>query len=105
MSKKRATESVESTAKVTSFLDVFDLFFIVGYISISYIFSGTVHEKLRLPFLIFSLFMAGFLTMKSTFNRKRRNYESIYFLLIRDVSTYRPYTPYVQGDDDEIREE
>lgn len=102
MSKMTATESVESTAKVTSFLDVFDLFFMVGYVGVSYIFSALVHEKLRLPFFVFSFFMAGFLTMKSTFNRKRRNYESIYFLIISDRSTYRPYID--KGENDEIKE-
>ena len=41
--------------------------------------------------MIFSVLMAIFLTAKSTFNKNRRNYESLYFLLTKDDSTYRPF--------------
>ena len=88
---RQTTESLESKTRVYAGFEVFDLFFVMGYLMISYGLSDLVHDRLKIPFMIFSFLIAVFLTTKSTFNKKRRNYESIYFLIMKDVSTYRPY--------------
>lgn len=88
---RQTTESLESKTRVYAGFEVFDFFFVIGYFAISYALSDLVHDRLKLPFMIFSFLMAVFLTAKSTFNKKRRNYESLYFLIMKDISTYRPY--------------
>lgn len=86
------TESIESKTKVKGNFEVFDLFFILAYISVSYALMGTlVHQKLQPFFMLFSALMAGFLTWRSSFNKKRRNFESLYFLITRDVAVYLPF--------------
>ena len=91
------TESIESKTKVTGIFEVFDLFFVLGYISISYVLMRSlVHPKLEVLFMIFSFLMAGFLTFRSSLNKKRRNFESLYFLLTKDECVYKPY---INGED------
>lgn len=95
------TDSIESKTKVKGNFEVFDLFFMLGYVGISYGLMGMVHETLHIPFMIFSFLMAGFLTMKSTFNKKRRNYESLYFLISKDLTVYRPF---IKINEERVRE-
>ena len=91
MAIRTTTQSIESKTKVWGNIEIFDFFFIGGYIGISYALSSMVHDKLRVIYMIFSVVMAIFLTAKSSFNKNRRNYESLYFLLTKDVSTYKPF--------------
>lgn len=85
------TESIESSSKVTGNFEVFDFFFLLIYTFITIALSSYVHEKLTIAYYIFSAIMAVFLTAKSPFNKYRRNYESIYFMLTRDTTVYIPY--------------
>ena len=68
-----------------------DFFFLLGYIFIAMALSAYVHDMLRIPYYIFSTIMAVFLTSKSIYNKHRRNFVSIYFMLMRDVAVYRPF--------------
>ncbi len=91
MATKITTQSFESKTKVWGNIEIFDFFFIGAYTFFSYSLASMVHEKLRLWYMIFSILMAVFLTSKSSFNKNRRNFESLYFLLTKDESTYRPF--------------
>lgn len=91
MAKNITTQTLESKAKITDWLDVADMFFLAVYIGLSYVLLGEVHEYLHIPFMIFSSLMGAFLTMKSPFNKRRKNYESIYFLVAKDIAIYRPF--------------
>lgn len=91
MATRTTTQSIESKTKVWGNIEIFDFFFVIAYFGLSYSLSSLVHDKLRVFFMIFSVLMAIFLTAKSTFNKNRRNYESLYFLLKKDDSTYRPF--------------
>lgn len=91
MATRTTTQSIESKTKVWGSIEIFDFFFIGGYTGLSYALSSMVHDRLKVFFMIFSVLMAIFLTAKSTFNKNRRNYESLYFLLTKDDSTYRPF--------------
>ena len=88
------TQDIESPAKATKHIEVKDMFFFLGYITIAFAFKNLVHDSLEIPYLIFSALMAGFLTMKSYYNKRRRNYESLYILTSRFFSDgiygYRP---------------
>ena len=88
------TEEIESPTKATKHIEVRDLFFFLGYLTCALAFRDLVHDRLQIPYIIFSALIATFLTMKSVFNKKRRNYESIYLLISRFFSDgiygYRP---------------
>ena len=92
--KDLITEEIESPAKATKHIEVKDMFFFLGYITIAFAFKNLVHDSLEIPYLIFSALMAVFLTMKSFYNKRRRNYESLYLLISRFFSDgiygYRP---------------
>ena len=94
------TTSIESKTKITPFWEVKDFFFIIIYCIISYVFSAEVHDWLHIPFAIFTLAMATFLTAKSGLNKNRRNIEGIYFLIKKDISVYRPYIK--RGDNEDV---
>lgn len=85
------TEDIKSPSKVAKGMDVFDFFFILGYMAISVMLCNAVHSLFKVPFMIFSLVMAILLTAKSRHNKKRRNYESLILLLRKDRAVYSPY--------------
>lgn len=91
------TENIESPSKVSKHIEAADFFFMVIYIGICVAIMGMVHEKLKVAYIIFSCVMAIFLTSKSIFNKKRRNYESIYLMLVHDLNVYKP----IYGEADE----
>lgn len=91
MAKKTTTETIESKTKVFGNFDVFDMFFVALYIFFSYGLRIYVHPTLRVAFFIFSAAVAVFLITPSTGNKKRKNYESIYFLIAKDIKVYRPF--------------
>ena len=85
------TDGVESKVKVAAGIEIFDCFFVLGALGLAYMLRSFVHEYLQVPFLIFTVLMAVFLTARSTFNKKRRNYESLFFLITKDVAVYGPF--------------
>ena len=85
------TEEIESPNKIIKWVTAFDFFFALGYTIISFVLMNAVHDKLHVPFMIFSISMAIFLTTKSHFNRHRRNYESLILLSKRDTEVYAQY--------------
>ena len=84
------TEQIESPVKVSKSIEFFDLMFFICYMAVSAAFSSLVADRLAVPFFIYSALMAIALTIKSPFNKNRRNFESIYFMLKRDKEVYKP---------------
>ena len=89
-------EEIESPSKVTKRIEIFDFFFVIFYMVICIGLKSMISERLSIPF---SFLMAIFLTSRSLYNKKRRNYESLYFLLTRDRAVYRPFIS--EEDEDE----
>ena len=85
------TEDIESPGKVSKNIDAFDFIFVLAYIGVSFVLMSMVHSHLRAIFMIFSGSIAIFLTCRSPFNRRRRNYESIILMLKRDISIYKAF--------------
>ena len=85
------TEGVESKIKVTSRFELFDFIFLFGGIAFAFITKIFVHEHLVPFYYVYCFLMAAFLTARSPFNKRRRNFESLYFLIIKDVAIYRPH--------------
>lgn len=92
------TQNIESPNRVAKFLYVFDFFFVIGYMGVTFALASIVHEKLHIPFYIFSFLLAIFLTSKSTYNKGRRNYESILLMLQKDILIYKPYIREVEDE-------
>lgn len=103
--KYLVTEEIESPNKVMKNIEVADFFFVVGYMGITIALNSLVHEKLVVLYYIFSFLLCLFLTAKSGFNRKRRNYESIFLMLRHDINVYRAVYGEVGSEDEETIEE
>lgn len=83
-------QEIKSETKVNKWIYLFDLFFVIIYCTVSLILGGAVHAKLRIPFYLYSIICALFLTAKSRTNRHRRNYEAMILFLRRDGEVYFP---------------
>lgn len=88
--KHIVVQDIKSETKVGKSVYLFDFFFLVTYGAVSFLFGSTVHEMLRITFYIFSAVCAIFLTMKSNWNKKRRNWESLLLYIRRDKGVYYP---------------
>lgn len=88
---KISTDSIESSSRILGEWEGRDLIFVALYMLFSLAFSGFVHDNMTAPYYIFSFIVSVFLSLRSSFNKNRRNYESIYFLLAKDTSVYRPF--------------
>ena len=83
-------KDIKSETKVSKNIYIYDFFFILIYMSVSLVLANLVHPSLKIVFSIYSLGMAVFLTAKSYYNKKRRNYESVMIMLRRDKESYSP---------------
>ena len=83
-------QEIKSETKVNKWIYLFDLFFVIIYSTVSLILGGAVHARLRIPFYLYSIICALFLTAKSRTNRHRRNYEAMILFLRRDREVYLP---------------
>lgn len=84
-----AMDETKSETKVHGNIYLFDLFFILIYFSVAAMLGSAVSSTLRIPYYIFNVICAMWLTMKSRSNRCRRNYESIILFLRRDKNVYK----------------
>lgn len=87
-------KEIRSETKVSKNIYLFDLFFILIYFSVSFLFGSAVHPVLKVPYYIWSLFWAVILTSKSFTNRDRRVIESFILFLKRDKDTYNSIKNY-----------
>lgn len=85
-------QDIKAETKVGKSIYLFDFFFLLTYATVTFMLSSIVHSMLKIPFFIFSGVCALFLTMKSSWNRKRRNWESIFLYIRKDREVYYPIT-------------
>ena len=83
-------KDIKSETKVSKNIYIYDFFFILIYMSVSLVLANLVHPSLKIVFFFYFLGMAVFLTAKSYYNKKRRNYESVMIMLRRDKESYSP---------------
>ena len=88
--KHVVVQDIKSETKVGKSIYLFDFFFLLTYGAVTFLFGIVVHSILRVPFYIFSGLCAIFLTMKSSWNKKRRNWESLFLYLRKDRNIYYP---------------
>lgn len=91
MASRITTRDIDSNITVFKNVTVTDAITLGIWIVFTFTLENIVHDSLRLPFIIFSISMGIFLVCPSLINKQRRNYESIYILLTKDVGGYRPY--------------
>lgn len=88
--KHIVVQDIKSETKVGKSIYLFDFFFLLTYGAVSFLLGSMVHSMLRIPFYIFSAVCAIFLTMKSSWNKKRRNWESLLLYIRKDREIYLP---------------
>ena len=84
------TNELKSEPKVGVKVFISTFYFLMFYGIVFYNLKIFVHERLMIPYTIFSVVTGIFLTMPSIFNRKRKVYQSIVLYLQRDKTVYRP---------------
>lgn len=99
------TQEIKSETKVMKKIYLFDFFFVIIYMSVSLVLGNLVHPSLQIPFYVFSGIVALTLTVKSYYNKKRRNYESIAILFQRDREVYHPVLNISKKQEEETEED
>lgn len=84
-----ALDETKSETKVHKNIYLFDFFFILIYFTVSAILGSGVSGALRIPYYIYSVICAFWLTSKSRTNERRRNYEAMILFLRKDRNVYR----------------
>ncbi len=88
--KWKVTEEMKAETKVWMNIYLKDFVFLIIYTYLTYMLRVLVHSDLRIVYYIFSAAMALFLTLPSTWNKKRRNYQSLLIFLQRNKKTQKP---------------
>lgn len=83
-------QEIKSETKVGKSIYLFDFFFLLTYGAVSFLLGSMVHSMLQIPFYIWSAVWGIFLTLKSGWNKKRRNWESILLYIRKDREVYYP---------------
>lgn len=83
-------QDMKTETKVSKNIYLFDFFFLLAYAAITLMLGNVVHAMLRVPFYLFSGVCGIFLTMKSSWNKRRRNWESLFLFIRRDREVYHP---------------
>lgn len=85
------TQEIKSQTKVKKGIYVFDFFFLIIYVSISFMVGKIfVNGLIFMLYLLFSLGVAIYLVGNSKMNIKRKNYQTILLFIRRDRAVYRP---------------
>lgn len=83
-------QDIKAETKIGKNMFLFDFFFLLVYAAVTLLFANLVHTMLRIPFYIFSACCGIFLTAKSSWNKRRRNWESMLLFLRKDRQIYFP---------------
>lgn len=81
-------QELKSQVQIWNMIYLQDFVFIIAFFMISSIFKSFVHDYLRNFYLIFNFFVAVILTSPSPFNKQKKIYHSIFYLIIKDTSVY-----------------
>ncbi len=84
-------KSIKATNKISRYFSAPDFLFVVIYFGASYfLLKGFVHSDLRAYFYIFSLIVPIILSLRSPYNKGKKNYATIYFFVTKDTTIYKP---------------
>lgn len=83
-------QDIKAETKVGKNIYLFDFFFLLVWATVTFMCGSFVHENLRIVFYFFSAACGIFLTLKSSWNKRRRNWESLILFIRKDREVYRP---------------
>lgn len=81
-------KEISSEIKMNKYISVIDLFILVLYGIVVYMFENLVYIKLQIPYYIFAFSVGVWLVLGSFDNKGMKNYKSIYLSIIRFKETY-----------------
>lgn len=81
-------KELKAPIKITKFLYLFDVLFLVAYMIIAYATKSAVHATLHPAYLVFSAIMGLILTSRLPNNPQKRFYHMVYYWLLRDRYVY-----------------
>ncbi len=106
MANTNVITNIDSKTKATKHLNLSDLFFLVGFLILAYMFKDAVNVLLFIPYMLFSLACAVYLILPSRYNKGRKHYESIAVMLKKDLTVYRPYySKNVESGEEDLEDE
>ena len=81
-------KEIKSAMKITKSLYAYDLVFLVCFMCFAWLLDILVYKPLLVPYYIFMFIMGLYLRGNSLINPKKRNFQSIYYIVIRDRKSY-----------------
>ena len=85
------TQELKSRTQINKWLYLSDMLFAVAYCACaSFMFGSLVHQSLHIPYYIFNGALGLGLTFHSPFNKGKRMFQSLYYLLLGDRFLYKP---------------
>ncbi|MBS6502191.1 MAG: hypothetical protein KH415_11275 [Clostridium sp.] len=81
-------KQIKTSMKFTKNIYAYDLVFLLVFMCLSWIIDFFVYKPLLIPYYIFMFCMAIFLRGHSHINPKKRNFQSIYYILVRNRKAY-----------------
>ncbi len=84
------TQELKSRTQINKWLYLADLGFVGLFIACGFMFQGLVHQSLHIPYYIFNGVLGLGLTFRSPFNKRKRMFQSLYYLLLGDRILYKP---------------
>ncbi len=103
--KYTAVNEIKTETKVYKGIYLFDFFFLIIYMMITWMIKDFVSSNLQVLFFVFSLICALYLTSKSTTNKERRKYQAIVLFLKHDRAVYRPVMNISKATKNQLKEE
>ncbi len=100
-----AVNEIKTETKVYKGIYLFDFFFIIIYMMITWMVKDFVSSNLQVLFIVFSAICALYLTSKSATNKNRRKYQAIVLFLKHDRAVYRPVMNISKATENQLRKE
>lgn len=84
----RIPREISSELKITKFIYLFDLLFIVGLILFRAITIEYVHSDLKVWYTVFLVLFGIFMIIRPKSNPNKRMFHAIYYAIVRKKNTY-----------------
>jgi len=84
----RIPREITSELKITKFIYLFDLLFIVGLILFRFLTIEYVHSDFRTAYTIFLVLFGIFMIIRPKSNPNKRMYQAIYYAIVRKKDAY-----------------
>ncbi len=83
-------QELRTKTKLYRFIYLSDLLFIMAYVAVMNFFSLFVAKEISALYFIFNILVSISLTAPSPFNKQKKMYHSLLYLIIKDKWVYKP---------------